>query len=382
MKNLSNYIVLLVFSGGLLFTACGEKSQNSNVSVKSLPNPRNSGESVDQGTESVEDPTFPNPAVQKQIDIVRDAQDASAEWSIEIEGARSKYSGKELDEFLYNYAKSRAHYRDFDRVGFIEELKDIRGPGAVFTAILTSIYSGPLEITPSELLREINGIQLSPVEQQTLASSIATSPVFVQSSLQEMSELLTQASSSPAFNDAISASIGDKIFSELQEKSPEALSDLLAQYPTLRSLNAGSVVDRSAQSNPGPWWDAFVQFCAGESEPASEMIASYSPQMISGFMKHKPPVQILGEVAKINNPQLQNQLASGVASKWASFDAGEVAKWAGAAPDGSLKDVVVFQLALKLDSDGLKDEARGWAETVIDRELALKLKERGLVLEK
>jgi hypothetical protein len=79
--------------------------------------------------------------------------------------------GSERNAFLMNYLDEFSQEEDFDRVGFFTKLREIKGPGGDFIAMLTNVYSRPTGVSATQFLDELAKFELSDMEYQLALTS-------------------------------------------------------------------------------------------------------------------------------------------------------------------------------------------------------------------
>lgn len=282
-------------------------------------------------------------------------------WQDALEFAQRTYKGRELHGFLYSYADDHASSRDFDRIGFLKKLQEIIGPGSHYSALVSLIYSKPLQVPPETVFKEIHELGLSPLENEVVLSAAVCGKAVTQASALELKELLNHYEDQ-TYRTAITAAAAAALGGELSGLPPGEVAAALSRETILSDVQRATVVERLVQKQPALWWEGFGKACGSGAD--LEVFEQYSGPIADGLMLYKEPEEILAKLSESSDTRFPGIISREVASRWVMIDSGAVAKWAAAADPGPVRDEVIRELVRSLRSKGLIEDAEAWSRHV------------------
>ena len=131
------------------------------------------------------------------------------DWQIFIRGTLREFEGNECMLKLYQYGDHHASEKNFDRVGYINEILRFKGDIYDVTSLLCNMYSRRIEISETEFLEEISSFDLSDLHKELFYSAAITSFVIQDADVDKL-KLFLEKSSDTILNKYISGSINGR----------------------------------------------------------------------------------------------------------------------------------------------------------------------------
>lgn len=103
---------------------------------------------------------------------------ALEDWQIFIRTTIQNYEGDDCIKRLYDYSDHHAKDKNFNRVGFINELLKFKGDIYELNFIMCNIYSRSIDISDTQFLEEISSFNLIDLHKEFFYSAVVTSSVI------------------------------------------------------------------------------------------------------------------------------------------------------------------------------------------------------------
>lgn len=113
-----------------------------------------------------------------------------SDWQNFVRATVDNYQGEDCINKLYAYSDRHAIDKNFNRVGFINELLKLKGDVYELNFIMCNIYSRAIGISETVFLDEISSFELTDLHKEFFYSAVVTSPVIQDADTDKLKQFL------------------------------------------------------------------------------------------------------------------------------------------------------------------------------------------------